>query len=115
MLSSEKELLSFEQFQSHVLEVFNASKEECEFWSSSSYYSSVISYTNCPWLSFTVKYATDPENCTWGLYGRWIVAKEYDYHFKDISGSLIQGIKVLEQQTEKSIREETVIFEKIEK
>ena len=112
MLSSEKELLSFEQFQSHVLEVFNASKEECEFWSSSSHYSSVISYTNRRWLSFTVKYVIDPENCN---YDRWIVAKEYDHRCKDISDSLIQGIKVLEQQTEKSIREEIAVFKHIEK
>jgi hypothetical protein len=27
----EKQLLSFEEFQSHVLKVFNASKEECDF------------------------------------------------------------------------------------
>ena len=112
MLSSEKELLSFEQFQSHVLEVFNASKEECEFWSSSSYFSSVISYTNRRWLSFVVKYATDPENCN---YGRYIVIKEYNYRFKDISDSLIQGLKVLEQQTEESIKEEIGVFKRLEK
>lgn len=110
MLLSEKELLSFEQFQSHVLEVFNASKEECEFWSSSSYYSSVISYTNRRWLSFTVKYVIDPENCN---YGRWIAIKEHDHRYKDISDSLIQGIKVLEQQSKESIKEEIAIFEKI--
>jgi hypothetical protein len=112
MLSSEKELLSFEQFQSHVLEAFNASKEECEFWSSSSYFSSVISYTGRKWLSFKVKYVIDPQNCN---YGRWIVVKEYDYRFKDISDSLIQGLKVLEQQTEESIREEIGVFKRLEK
>ena len=112
MLSSKKELLSFEEFQNQVLEAFNASKEECEFWSSSYYFSALINYTNRQYLFFTVRYVTDTENCN---YGRWIVIKEYDKACKDISDSLIQGIKVLKQKTEENIKEEIAIFEKIEK
>ena len=112
MLSSEK-VLSFEEFQNQVLEAFNASKEECEFWSNSSWFSSVISYTGRHWLSFTVKYAIDPENCN---YGRWIVIKEYDYRYKSISAdSLNQGIKVLRLKTEENIKEEIAVFKHIEK
>ena len=111
MLSSEK-VLSFEEFQNQVLEAFNVSKEECEFWSNSSWFSSVISYTGRHWLSFTVKYAIDHENCN---YGRWIVIKEYDKACKDISDSLIQGIKVLELKTEESIKEEIAVFKHLEK
>ena len=109
---AEKKLLSFEEFQNQVLEVFNCTKEECKFWSSSSWFSSVISYTGRQWLYFTVKYAIDPENCN---YGRWIVIKEYDKACKDISDSLIQGIKVLELKTEESIKEEIAVFKHIEK
>lgn len=112
IVSVEKQLLSFEEFQDQVLKVFNPSKRECEFWSNSSYYSSVISYTNCQWVSFTVKYVKDPENCN---YGRWICVKRYDKACKDISNSLIQGIKVLEQQTEESIEEEIAVFRDIGK
>ena len=112
MLSSKKELLSFEEFQNQVIEAFNCTKEECEFWSNSSWFSSVISYTGRHWLSFTVKYAIDPENCN---YGRWIVIKEYDYRYKNISDSLIQGIKVLAQKTEESIKEEIAVFKHLEK
>lgn len=112
MLSSKKELLSFEEFQNQVIEAFNCTKEECEFWSNSSWFSSVISYTNRQWLFFTVKYSIDPDACN---YGRWIVVKEYDKACKDISDSLIQGIKVLAQKTEESIKEEIAVFKHLEK
>lgn len=106
------ELLSFEEFQNQVLEVFNCTKEECEFWDSSYYFSALIHYTNHQYLFFTVKYAIDPDSCN---YGRWIVVKEYDKACRDVSDSLVQAIKVVAQKTEESIKEETAIFEKIEK
>ena len=105
-------MLSFEEFQEQVLEAFNASKKECEFWSSSYYFSALINYTNCQWLFFTVKYSIDPDSCN---YGRWSVVKEYDKFCKDISDFLVQAIKVVAQQTEQSIKEEIANFEKIEK
>ena len=105
-------MLSFEEFQDQVLEAFDCTKEECEFWSSFYYFSATINYTNCQCLFFTVRYVTDPDACN---YGRWIVVKEYDKPCKDISDSLIQGIKVLKQKTEENIKEEIAIFEKIEK
>lgn len=112
MLSSEKELLSFEEFREQVLEAFNASKEECDFWSSSYHFSALINYTNCRWVFFTVKYSIDPDSCN---YGRWIVVKEYDKFCKDISDSLMQAIKVVAQKTEESIKEELAVFKHIEK
>lgn len=111
-VSAEKKLLSFEEFQNQVLEVFNCTKEECEFWDSSYYFSALIHYTNRQYLFFTVKYAIDPDSCN---YGRWIVVKEYDKACRDVSDSLVQAIKVVAQKTEESIKEETAIFEKIEK
>ena len=112
MLSPEKELLSFEQFQSEVLKVFNASKDECKFWSSSYYFSVLINYSNRQWLFFTVKYSKDPDSCN---YGRWSVVKEYDKYCKDVSDSLIEAIKVVAQKTEESIKEEIAVFKHIEK
>lgn len=108
-------MLSFEEFQEQVLEVFKCTKEECEFWDSSysfCYFSALINYTNGHYLFFRVKYVTDPDNCN---YGRWIVVKEYDKACRDISDSLVQAVKTVAQQTEESIKEETAIFEKIEK
>ena len=110
MLSSEKELLSFEEFQKQVLEALNASKEECNFWSSSYYFSALIKYTNRRWLFFTVKYSIDPDSCN---YGRWIVVKEYDKFCRDISDSLMQAIKVVAQKTEEGIEEELAVFKHI--
>ena len=112
IVSAEKQLLSFKEFRDQILEAFNASKEECEFWSSSYYFSAIIHYTNRQYLFFTVRYVTDTENCN---YGRWIVIKEYDKACKDISDSLIQGIKVLELKTEESIKEEIAVFKHLEK
>ena len=112
IVSAEKQLLSFEEFQNQVLEAFNCTKEECEFWDSSYYFSALIHYTNRQYLFFTVKYAIDPDSCN---YGRWIVAKEYDKACRDVSDSLVQAIKVVAQKTKESIKEETAIFEKIEK
>ena len=111
MLSSEKELLSFEEFQNQVLGVFKCAKEECEFWSSSYYFSALINYTNLQWLFFRVKYVTDPESCN---YGRWIVVKEYDKFCRDNSDSLMQAIKVVARQTKESIKEEVAVFKHIE-
>lgn len=105
-------MLSFEEFQKQVLEAFNCTKEECEFWDSSYYFSALIHYTNHQYLFFTVKYAIDPDSCN---YGRWIVVKEYDKACRDVSDSLVQAIKVVAQKTEESIKEETAILEKIEK
>lgn len=105
-------MLSFEEFQKQVLEVFKCTKEECEFWDSSYYFSALINYTNGHYLFFRVRYVTDPDSCN---YGRWIVVKEYDKACRDISDSLMQAIKVVAQKTEESIKEETAIFEKIEK
>ena len=112
MLSLKKELLSFEEFQKQVLKAFNASKEECEFWSSSYHFSALINYTNCRWLFFTVKYSIDPNSCN---YGRWSVVKKYDKSCKDISDSLMQAIKVVAQKTEESIEEELAVFKHIKK
>jgi hypothetical protein len=105
-------MLSFEEFQKQVLEVFKCTKEECKFWDSSYYFSALINYTNGHYLFFTVRYVTDPDSFN---YGRWIVVKEYDKACRDISDSLMQAIKVVAQKTEESIKEETAIFEKIEK
>ena len=112
IVSAEKQLLSFEEFQNQVLEAFNCTKEECEFWSSSFYFSALINYTNCQYLFFTVKYGTDPENCN---YGRWSVVKEYDKFCRDVSDSLTQAIKVVAQKTEESIKEEIAVFKHLEK
>ena len=105
-------MLSFEQFQNQVLKAFNCSKKECEFWSSSFYFSVTINYTNSQWLFFTVKYDIDPASCN---YGRWIVVKEYDKICKDVSDSLMQAIKVVAQKTKESIKEENAVFKHIEK
>ena len=110
MLLLKKELLSFEEFQKQVLEAFNASKEECDFWSSSYSFSALINYTNRQWLFFTVKYSIDPNSCN---YGRWIVVKEYDKVCRDISDSLMQAIKVVAQKTSQSIKEELAVFKHI--
>jgi hypothetical protein len=110
MLLLKKELLSFEEFQKQVLEAFNASKEECEFWDSSYYFSALINYTNGHYLFFRVKYVTDPKNCN---YGRWIIVKEYDKVCKDISDSLMQAIEVVAQKTSQSIKEELAVFKHI--
>jgi hypothetical protein len=104
VVSAEKQLLSFEEFQNQVLEAFKCTKEECEFWDSSYYFSALINYTNGHYLFFRVRYN-----------GRWIVIKEYDKAYRDISDSLMQAIKVVAQKTKESIKEETAIFEKIEK
>jgi hypothetical protein len=108
----EKQLLSFEEFQSHVLKVFNASKEECDFSDFSYAFFAEISYTNCQWLFFAVKYVTDPENC---YYGHWICVKRYDKACKCITELLPQAIEVLAQRTEESIKEEIAVFNQLKK
>jgi hypothetical protein len=107
----EKQLLSFEEFQSHVLKVFNASKEECDFSNFSYAFFAEISYTNCQWLQFGVCYITDPQNSN---YGSWLVSKK-SKDCKALSDSLDQGIKALEQQVEESIKEEIGVFKRLEK
>ena len=111
-VSAEKQLLSFEEFKNQVLEVFNASEEECDFYDFSRSFVAEISYTNCQWLFFAVKYVTDPENC---YYGHWITVKTYDKACKSISESLSQAIEVIAQRTEESIREEIRTFNQLEK
>ena len=111
-VSVERQLLSYEEFQSHVLKVFNASKEECDFYNFSRSFVAEISYTNCQWLQFVIKYITDPENC---YCGHWITVKTYDKACKSISESLSQAIEVIAQRTEESIREEIRTFNQLEK
>lgn len=101
-------MLSFEEFQNQVLKAFKCTKEECEFWDSSYYFSALINYTDRQWLFFTVKYSIDPDA---GDYGRWSVVKEYDKG----SDSLIEAVKILEQQTEQCIRKETAVLKHLEK
>lgn len=112
IVSAEKQLLSFKEFQNEVLEAFNCTREECEFCNLSYAFLADVSYQKYQWLQFAVKYIADPENCN---YGRWIVVKRYDKACKDISKSLAQAIKALAQKTEESIKEEIAIFKKIEK
>lgn len=112
VVSAEKQLLSFEEFQNQVLEAFKCTKEECEFWDSSYYFSALINYTNGHYLFFRVRYVTNPENYN---YGRWIVIKEYDKAYRDISDSLMQAIKVVAQRTEESIKEEIAVFNQLKK
>ena len=100
---SKKLMLSFEEFENQVLEVFNCDKEECKFWSESYAFFAEISYQNHQWLQFEVKYITNTKNRN---YGRWFVIKTYRKSCKDISDSLIQGVRVLAQKTEESIKEE---------
>ena len=109
-VSAEKQLLSFEEFQSQVLKVFNASKRECDFYEFSYGFVAEISYTKCQWLFFVVRYITDPENC---YYKQWIAVKRYGKACKSISESLPQGIKVLAQRTEESIKEEIDTFNQL--
>jgi hypothetical protein len=90
--SAEKHLLSYEEFQNQVLKVFGASKRECDFYNFSYGFVAEISYTNCQWLFFVVKYVTDPENC---YYGHWICVKRYDKACKCITESLPQAVEVL--------------------
>ncbi|MFN7338069.1 MAG: hypothetical protein ACK5SY_00570 [bacterium] len=111
-VSAEKQLLSFEEFQSHVLKVFNASEEECDFSNFSYAFYAEVSYQKYQWLQFVVRYITDSESC---YYGRWICVKRYDKACKTISDSLNQGIKALERQTEESIKEEIDVFKRLEK
>ena len=111
-VSAEKQLLSFEEFQSQVLKVFNASKRECDFYNFSYGFVAEISYTKCQWLQFVVRYITDPENC---YYSQWITVKRYDKTCKSISESLPQGIEVLAQRTEESIKEEIDTFNQLKK
>jgi hypothetical protein len=109
---AEKQLLSYEEFQNRVLEVFNASEEECDFYDFSRSFVAEINYTNCQWLFFTVKYVTDPENC---YYGHWICVKRYDKACKCITELLPQAIEVLAQRTEESIKEEIAVFNQLKK
>jgi uncharacterized protein YycO len=111
-VSADKQLLSYEEFQNRVLEVFNASEEECDFYNFSYGFVAEISYTNCQWLFFAVKYVTDPENC---YYGHWICVKRYDKACKCIIESLPQAVEVLAQRTEESIKEEICTFKQLEK
>ena len=112
IVSAEKQLLSYAEFQNQVLEAFNCTKEECEFCDLSYAFFADVGYRKYQWVQFAVKYVRDPENCN---YGRWIIVKRYNKVCKDISDSLIQGIKVLEQKTEESIKEEIAVFKHIEK
>lgn len=111
-VSAEKQLLSFEEFQSQVLRVFNASKEECDFYNFSYGFVAEISYTKRQWLQFVVRYITDPEDC---YCNQWIIVKRYDKVCKSISESLPQGIEVLAQRTEESIKEEIDTFNQLKK
>jgi uncharacterized protein YycO len=108
--SAEKQLLSFEEFQNQVLEAFGASKRECDFYDFSYGFVAEVSYTNCQWLQFVVRYITDPENC---YYGHWTCVKRYDKACKSISESLPQAIKVVAQRTEESIKEEIRTFKQL--
>jgi uncharacterized protein YycO len=110
--SAEKQLLSYEEFQNQVLKVFGASKRECDFYNFSYGFVAEISYTNCQWLFFAVKYVTDPENC---YYGHWICVKRYDKACKCITESLPQAVEVLAQRTEESIKEEICTFKQLKK
>ena len=109
---ADKQLLSYEEFQNRVLEVFNASEEECDFYDFSRSFVAEISYTNRQWLQFVIKYITDPENC---YCGHWITVKRYDKACKSITELLPQAIEVLAQRTEESIREEIRTFNQLEK
>jgi uncharacterized protein YycO len=111
-VSAEKQLLSFEEFKNQVLGVFNASEKECDFYDFSRSFVAEISYTNCQWLQFVIKYITDPENC---YYGHWITVKTYDKACKCITESLPQAVEVLAQRTEESIKEEICTFKQLKK
>jgi len=111
-VSVEKQLLSFEEFKNQVLGVFNASEKECDFYDFSYGFVAEISYTNCQWLQFVIKYITDPENC---YCGHWITVKRYDKACKSISESLFQAIEVIAQRTKESINEEIRTFNQLEK
>ncbi|MCA2625724.1 MAG: hypothetical protein IM506_18675 [Microcystis sp. M19BS1] len=108
---AERQLLTFEEFQNQVLEVFNASKEECDFSDFSYAFFAEVSYTNCQWLQFGVRYITDPQNSN---YGSWLVSKK-SKDCKALSDSLDQGIKALEQQVEEGIKEEIAVFNQLKK
>jgi hypothetical protein len=108
---AEKQLLSFEEFRNQVLEAFKCTKEECDFTNFSYAFFAEVSYTNCQWLQFGVRYITDPQNSN---YGSWLVSKK-SKDCKALSDSLDQGIKALEQQVEKSIKEEIGVFKRLEK
>jgi hypothetical protein len=103
-------MLSFQEFQEQVLNVFSPSERECKFWKSYSNFSANINYHGVN-VSFQVKYIIDEKDCN---CGQWFIEKTYTQDCKTFSDSLTQGIETIEKQTTKSINGELQVFHKIQ-
>jgi len=105
-------MLSFQEFQEQVLNVFSPSERECEFWKSYSSFSADINYHGVEWISFQVRYIIDEKNCN---CGQWFIQKTYTQECKIFSNSLTQGIETIDKQTTECINGELQVFFKIQK
>jgi hypothetical protein len=105
-------MLSFQEFQEQVLNVFSPSEREYRFWKSYSSFSASIDYYGVEWISFQVRYIIDEKDCN---CGQWFIEKTYTQECKTFSDSLTQGIETIDKQTTKFINGELQVFFKIQK
>jgi hypothetical protein len=104
-------MLSFQEFQEQVLNVFSPIGE-IEFWKSYSSFSADINYHGVEYVSFQVKYIIDEKDCN---CGQWFIQKTYTQKCKTFSDSLTQGIETIGKQTTECINGELQVFFKIQK
>jgi hypothetical protein len=104
-------MLSFQEFQKQVLNVFSPSERECKFSKTYSSFSANIDYHGVEWISFQVGYIIDEKDCN---CGQWFIRKTYTQDCKTFSDSLTQGIKAIDKQTTKRINNELQVFHKIQ-
>jgi hypothetical protein len=105
-------MLSFQEFQEQVLNVFSPSERECKFWKSYSNFSANINYHGVEWVFFQIKYIIDEKDCN---CGQWFIQKTYTQDCKTFSDSLTQGIGTIDKQTTKRINGELQLFSKFKK
>ena len=103
-------MLSFQEFQDQVLNVFSPSKRECTFWKSYSNFSADINYHGVEYVSFQVRYIIDEKDCN---CGQWFIQKTYTQKCKTFSDSLTQGIETIGKQTTKCINDELQLFSEL--
>jgi hypothetical protein len=105
-------MLSFQEFQEQVLNVFSPSKRECKFWKSYSSFSADINYHGVEYVSYLKRYIIDEKDCN---CGQWFIQKTYTQKCKTFSDSLTQGIETIGKQTTECINGELQVFFKIQK
>jgi hypothetical protein len=105
-------MLSFQEFQEQVLNVFSPSERECKFWKSCSSFSANINYHGVEYVSFQARYIIDEKNCN---CGQWFIQKTYTQECNTFSDSLTQGIETIGKQTTECINGELQVFFKIQK